>query len=83
MVGAPLAQVAEDLQALAVRRGNGIRGPKDAHFTRLRPALLARATVALKIAAQILEKTGITHFDSHAASKYRNRANRGKYPFKS
>ena len=81
VICAPLAQMPEDLQTLAVFSPNLARGPEDAHITRLSPALLARTAVALEIAAQILEKTGITHFDSHAASRYRKRASRGKCPF--
>jgi hypothetical protein len=71
----------ENLQTLAVVRAEFAGWPEDAHLARLRPALLARTPVALEIAAQILEKTGITHFDSHAVSKYRKRANRDVSPF--
>jgi hypothetical protein len=71
----------EDLQTLAVVRADLIGGPQDAHFARLSPALLARTAVALEIATQILEKTGITHFDSHDVSRYRKPANRDVSPF--
>ena len=81
VICAPLAQMPEDLQALAVLRADSVGGPENAHLARLRPALLARAAVALEIAAQILEKIGITHFDSHTVSRYRKRADVGKYPF--
>ena len=68
VVCAPLAQMPEDLQALAVVRAGSLRRPKHPHLAGSRAVLLARTAVALKIAAQILEKTGITDFDSHAVS---------------
>ena len=81
VVCAPLAQMPEDLQALAVVRAGSLGRPKHPHLAGSRTVLLARTAVALKIAAQILEKTGITDFDSHAVSKYRNRANPDISPF--
>ena len=66
MVCAPLAQMPEDLQTVAVVRTELFGGPEHAHLARPFAVLLARAAVPLEIPAQILEKAGITHFDSHA-----------------
>jgi hypothetical protein len=66
MVCAPLAQMPEDLQAVTVVRAGSLGRPQHPHLAGGRAVLLARAAVALKIPAQILEKTGITDFDSHA-----------------
>ena len=66
MVCAPLAQMPEDLQTVAGVRAELFRRPEDAHLARPCAALLARAAVPPQILAQILEKAGITHFDSHA-----------------
>jgi hypothetical protein len=66
MVCAPIAQMPEDLQTVAAVRAEPFGRPEHAHLTRPCAVRLARATVPLQIPAQILEKTGITHFDSHA-----------------
>ena len=66
MVCAPFAQVPEDLQTVARVRAELFGRPEDAHLARPYAVLLARAAVPLQIFAQILEKAGITHFDSHA-----------------
>jgi hypothetical protein len=66
MVCAPFAQMPEDLQAFAGVRAKLFGRPEDAHLARPRAVQLARAPVPLQILAQILEKAGITHFDSHA-----------------
>jgi hypothetical protein len=66
MVRAPFAQMPEDLQAVAGVRAKLFGRPEDAYLARPCAAQLARAAVPLQILAQILEKAGITHFDSHA-----------------
>jgi hypothetical protein len=66
MVCAPFAQMPEDLQAVAGVRAELFGRPEDAHLERPCAFWLARAAVLLQILAQILEKAGITHFDSHA-----------------
>lgn len=66
MVCAPFAQMPEDLQAVAGVRAELFGRPEDAHLERPCAFWLARAAVPLQILAQILEKAGITHFDSHA-----------------
>ena len=66
MVCAPFAQMPEDLQAVASVRAKLFGRPEDAHLARPCAVQLARTAVPLQIPAQILEKAGITHFDSHA-----------------
>jgi hypothetical protein len=66
MVCAPFAQMPEDLQTVASVRAELFGRPEDAHLERPRAVQLARAAVPPQIFAQILEKAGITHFDSHA-----------------
>ena len=66
MIRAPFTQMPEDLQAVACVRAKLFGRPEDAHFARPCAVQLARAAVPLQIFAQILEKAGITHFDSHA-----------------
>jgi hypothetical protein len=66
MVCAPFAQMPEDLQAVACVRAELFGRPENAHLERPCAVRLARAAVLLQIPAQILEKTGVTHFDSHA-----------------
>jgi hypothetical protein len=56
----------EDLQTVAVVRAEHFGRPEHTHLARPCAVRLARAAVPLQIPAQILEKAGITHFDSHA-----------------
>ena len=81
MVCAPLAQMPEDLQTVAVVRTELFGWPEHAHLARPFALLLARTAVPLEIPAQILEKAGITHFDSHAVSHYRKRTQTDISPF--
>jgi hypothetical protein len=79
MIRAPFAQMPKDLQAVAVVGAGSVRRPENAYYERGHALLLARATVALKVAAQILEEMGITHFNSHAF-QISEACERGKIP---
>ena len=66
MLFAPLAEVAEDLEAVGLLRAQLLRGPENAHLAGADAVRLARAAVALEKAAQVVQKARITYFDTHA-----------------
>jgi hypothetical protein len=50
--------VAEDLHPIGRVRAQALARPQDAHFAPVVAAGLARATVALEVAAQVVQKPG-------------------------
>jgi hypothetical protein len=68
MIFAPLAEVPKDLQAVSLLRAKRVGRPEHAHLAHARRSVrLAGAAVVPQIAAQVVQKVGVTHFDSHAA----------------
>jgi hypothetical protein len=69
--------MAEDLQPVGGIRAEILARPQDADLAPVVAAGFARTAVALEVTTQVVQKPGITHFDTHAVSRYRKKMRTG------